>query len=91
MATRVLIIDANAFFRAGVREALLKQSGPLIGSESLDIVEHEPGQAGEEAIRYVATTSPAVVLLDLTYPFLTGLELCRKICRSSRLVPAGGE
>lgn len=74
----VMIIDNQPFFRAGVRQALSEQGSP----EILDILECEPGEDGEEAMKQVATNSPDVVLQDIGYPFLKGLELCKKISRN---------
>ncbi|MBA7485099.1 Transcriptional regulatory protein DegU [subsurface metagenome] len=67
----VVIIDKQAFFRSGVRQALSEQAGfrVLEGAPddgSLDIIEAE---------------SPDVVLLDINFPALSGLELGRKIAR----------
>jgi len=67
----VVIIDRQAFFRSGVRQALSERAGFRVlegapSDESLDIIEAE---------------SPDVVLLDINYPALSGLELGRKIAR----------
>ncbi len=67
----VVIIDKQAFFRSGVRQALSEQAGfrVLEGAPddgSLDIIEAE---------------SPDVVLLDINFPALSGLEMGRKIAR----------
>jgi two-component system response regulator DegU len=67
----VVIIDKQAFFRSGVRQALSEQAGFRVlegapNDESLDIIEAE---------------SPDAVLLDINYPALSGLELGRKIAR----------
>ena len=74
----VMIIDNQPFFRAGVRQALSQQKN----LEILEVLECEPGEDGEEAMRQVATNSPDVVLLDIGYPFLKGLDLCKKISRN---------
>jgi two-component system response regulator DegU len=67
----VVIIDKQEFFRSGVRQALTEQNGFRVlegapNDESLDIIEVE---------------SPEVVLLDINFPALNGLELGRKIAR----------
>jgi two-component system response regulator DegU len=67
----VVIIDKQEFFRSGVRQALSEQDGFRVlegapNDESLDIIEAE---------------SPEVVLLDINFPALSGLELGRKIAR----------
>ena len=74
----VMIVDNQPFFRAGVRQALSQQNT----LEILDILECEPGEDGEEAMRQVATHSPDIVLLDIAYPFLKGLDLSKKISRN---------
>jgi two-component system response regulator DegU len=67
----VVIIDRQEFFRSGVRQALSEQDGFRVlegapNDESLDIIEVE---------------APEVVLLDINFPALNGLELGRKIAR----------
>jgi two-component system response regulator DegU len=67
----VMIIDRQSFFRSGVRQALSEQVGFRVlegapNDESLDIIEDE---------------SPDVILLDINYPALSGLEMGRKISR----------
>jgi len=74
----VMVIDSQPFFRAGVKQALAQENSP----EILDVLECEPGEDGEEAMRQVATNSPDIVLLDIGFPFLKGLDLCKKISRN---------
>ncbi len=74
----VMVIDSQPFFRAGVRQALTEQGTP----EILDILECEPGEDGQEAMRQVAAHSPDIVLMDIGYPFLKGLEMCKKVSRN---------
>jgi DNA-binding NarL/FixJ family response regulator len=68
---KVLVIDEQAFFRAGVREALSKQA-------DFTVVEGNPA---DDPMSLIETHSPDVVLLgsDLTAP--SGLELGRRIAR----------
>jgi DNA-binding NarL/FixJ family response regulator len=73
-----MIADAQPFFRAGVCQALSQDSY----SESIEIIECDPGDDGSEAINQIAASSPDVVLMDIGYPFLSGLELGRKVARS---------
>jgi two-component system response regulator DegU len=73
----IMIIDSQPFFRAGVRQALAQQNTLDI----LDILECEPGDEGREAIAQITANSPDVVLLDLGYPSLRGLDLGKKIVR----------
>jgi two-component system response regulator DegU len=67
----VVIIDKQAFFRAGVRQALSAQSG-------FKVLECDPADGPLELIE---ANSPEVVLLDINFPALGGLELGRKITR----------
>jgi len=67
----VVIIDKQAFFRSGVRQALSEQSG-------FRVLESAPNDG---AMDLIETESPEVVLLDINFPALSGLELGRKISR----------
>jgi len=67
----VVIIDKQAFFRSGVRQALSEQAG-------FKVLESAPN---DESLDVIETESPDVVLLDINYPALSGLELGRKIAR----------
>jgi DNA-binding NarL/FixJ family response regulator len=73
-----MIVDSQPFFRAGVRQALSQDSN----FESMDVLECDPGDDGNEALNQIAAYSPDIVLLDLGYPFLSGLELAKKISRT---------
>jgi DNA-binding NarL/FixJ family response regulator len=73
-----MIVDSQPFFRSGVRQAL-SQGNNL---EAMDILECDPGENGNEAITQITTNSPDIVLLDIGYPFLNGLDLGKKIARS---------
>ena len=74
----MMIVDSQPFFRAGVRQALSQDSN----LETMDILECDPGEDGNEAINQIAANSPDIVLLDIGYPFLSGLELGKKIART---------
>jgi len=74
----IMIVDSQPFFRAGVRQALSQDSN----LETMDIFECDPGEDGGEAINQIAVNSPDIVLLDIGYPFLSGLELGKKIART---------
>ena len=67
----VLIIDKQGFFRAGVCHALSKQS-------DFKILDCEPS---EESLELIEVNSPDVVLLDIDFPNLSGLELSKRIAR----------
>ena len=74
----LMIVDSQPFFRSGVRQAL-SQGNNL---EAMDILECDPGEDGNEAITQITANSPDIVLLDIGYPFLNGLEMGKKIARS---------
>ena len=65
----VMVIDKQALFRAGVRQALALQS-------DLEVLDGDPD---ENAMSLIETKTPDVVLLDIDYPSLNGLGLGRKI------------
>jgi DNA-binding NarL/FixJ family response regulator len=67
----VLIVDKQSFFRAGVRQAL----SPQPDFELLDCA------PAEELVGLIEANLPGVVLLDIDFPSLGGLELCRRIVR----------
>jgi two-component system response regulator DegU len=67
----VIIVDKQSFFRAGVRQALSAQL-------DLKLLDCAPS---EDLLGLVETDSVNVVLLDIDFPSLSGLELCRKIVR----------
>ena len=74
----LMIVDSQPFFRAGVRQAL-SQGNNL---DIMEILECDPGEDGNNAITQITANSPDIVLLDIGYPFLNGLELGKKIARS---------
>ena len=67
----IVIIDKQAFFRSGVRQALSEQAG-------FRVLEGAPN---DEALDIIEAETPEIVLLDINYPALSGLELGRKIAR----------
>ncbi len=76
---KVMIIDEWAFFRAGVRQLLSKQS-------DFEILDCAPNHT---TLGLIESNSPDVVLLDIDFPTLSGLELGRKIARrhpSTRII-----
>jgi two-component system response regulator DegU len=67
----VMIVDKQVFFRAGVRQALSQEN-------DLELFDHDPSQ---DLIELIEASSPNVLLMDIDYPSLNGLELCREIVR----------
>jgi DNA-binding NarL/FixJ family response regulator len=62
----VVISDDHALFREGLRKLLEAEPGVRIVGEAVD---------GEETIRVVGELNPHVLLLDLSLPKLSGLEV----------------
>ncbi len=70
MAIRVFIVDDQSLFREGLRTLLSAQRDfEVIGEAS----------NGEEALRFIASTRPHVVLMDLRMPVLDGVQATRRI------------
>jgi two-component system response regulator DegU len=67
----VMIVDKLAFFRAGLREVLGEQT-------EFEVIDCHPD---EDILEIIETKTPDVLLLDVDYPSLSGLELSRKILR----------
>jgi DNA-binding NarL/FixJ family response regulator len=70
MEATILIVDDYAQLRALVREIVNKASDLHIVGEAPD---------GAEAMRLVQALRPAIVLLDLTMPVISGLEVLQWI------------
>lgn len=68
---KVMIIDEQPFFRAGVRQALSQQF-------DLELLDCDPSQ---DPLRLIDTNLPDVALLGSDLAALSGLELGRKIAR----------
>mgnify|MGYP001096394343 CR=1 FL=1 len=69
----IVVADRQALFRAGVREALSSQ-------RDIEVTECEPNG---EVITFIKASSPNMVLLDIDFPSLSGLDLARQIGRHS--------
>ena len=71
---RVLVVDDHALVRSGLRL--------LLDAEADITVENEAGSA-EEAVRMARMDKPDVVLLDITMPGRSGLEVMAEIKRAA--------
>ena len=71
---RVLVVDDHALVRSGLRR--------LLDAEADITVENEAG-SGEEAVRMARMDKPDVVLLDITMPGRSGLEVAGEIKRAA--------
>ena len=75
----VTIVDKQAFFRIGVRHILSQQP-------DLEIADTSPNQ---DKMALIEANPPDVLLLDIDYPSLKGLDLARKItqcCPTTRVI-----
>lgn len=70
---RVLVADDDPSIRHAVRLKLTKAG--------LDVV---PACDGEEALRLALESEPALLIVDVSMPFLTGYELCRELRKDAR-------
>lgn len=70
--TKVMIIDEQAFFRAGVRQALSNQDG-------IEVMECDPNH---DTLGIIEANLPDVVLLGSDLATHSGLELGRRIARN---------
>jgi two-component system, NarL family, invasion response regulator UvrY len=75
--TRILIVDDHTVVRQGVRRLLAELP-------DLELVE---ATSGEEALDQVRATRFQLVILDLNLPNLGGLELLRRLVKTSPRLP----
>ena len=69
MAVRVMIIDKQPLFRAGVRQALAEQP-------DFEIIEANPG---DNLTSIIEESLPDTILLDIEFPSLNGLKVGRNL------------
>jgi len=67
---RVLLVDDHDIARRGIRSVLSSDSNLDLISEAAD---------GEEAVKQAGTLRPAIILLDITLPGISGIQAARKI------------
>ena len=70
METTILIVDDHAQFRALMRQIVAEASALHVVGEAAD---------GAEAMQLIQALRPAIVLLDLVMPQVSGLEVLRWI------------
>ncbi|NJD05193.1 MAG: response regulator transcription factor [Methylococcaceae bacterium] len=71
--TRVLIADDHTMFRQGLRRLLLDAADLEVGGEAA---------SGSETLEFTRSGGIDVVLLDISFPDLSGLEILRKLKES---------
>lgn len=67
---RVVVADDHAVVREGIRHVLERDDGLNVVGEASD---------GDEALRLAAEVSPDVMILDVTMPTRTGIEVTREL------------
>ena len=70
MNIRILLADDHAVLRDGMRNLLEQEKDLEVVGEAND---------GEEAVKLVTELKPAVVLMDIVMPKLSGIEATRQI------------
>ncbi len=71
--SRILVVDDHAIVRSGVRRLLA----------DLRDLELQEAASGEEALEQIRDSAFDLVILDLNLPGLGGLELLRRLLKSS--------
>lgn len=74
---RVFLVDSHVFYREGVRMVLSREGDIQVIGEASD---------GEEALSYIKSLLPEVVVLDSELPSLDSLPLTRQIRRYSPMI-----
>jgi DNA-binding NarL/FixJ family response regulator len=71
---RVLLVDDHEVARRGIRSVLSSDANLDVVCEAAD---------GEEAVRKAEELNPAIVLLDITLPGISGIQAARQIKAAS--------
>jgi len=71
---RVFLVDDHSLFREGIRAMLTFHDDIEVVGEASD---------GMEAVDKIKGLTPDVVLLDIAMPNMNGLEVCRRIIKTS--------
>ena len=73
MSLGILVVDDEKLIRWSVGERLQRDGYEVLSAES-----------GEQALDFVAASSPDVMLLDVKLPGIDGLSVCRKLREQAR-------
>jgi DNA-binding NarL/FixJ family response regulator len=68
--TSVLIVDDHPLFRQGLRQLIVSDSRFELVGEAGD---------GTEALQFIVARKPAIAVLDVNLPGISGLEIARRI------------
>lgn len=74
---RLLVVDDHAIVRSGIRRLLGER-------EDIEVIE---AASGEEAMSITAGNAVDLIVLDLNLPGLGGLELLRRLARTTPKIP----
>ena len=69
-AIRVLLVDDHEVARRGIRSVLARDANLDVIAETAD---------GEEAVKKAGELHPAVILLDISLPGISGIQAARRI------------
>jgi len=69
-AIRVLLVDDHEIARRGIRSVLARDANLDVIAETAD---------GEEAVKKAGELHPAVILLDISVPVISGIQAARRI------------
>ena len=72
---RVLIADDHPIVRSGLRNEILKHSDMRVIGEAVN---------GQEALRLVQTHRPAVLILDIRLPDISGIKVIKRLKEQAR-------
>jgi DNA-binding NarL/FixJ family response regulator len=73
MSIRILIVDDHSVVRKGLLNLLEDESDVQIVGEASD---------GDEALQMIPDTHPDVLLLDISMPRMSGIEVAREVTRA---------
>jgi DNA-binding NarL/FixJ family response regulator len=78
MAIRILIVDDSAIFRESLRAMLDAHDGWEVCGEAVD---------GSEAIRKNRALTPNLIVMDMSMPYMTGIEAACEILKEFPKAP----
>ncbi len=73
MPTRVLLADDHALIRQGLKTLLERQGFQVVGEAS----------DGQETLLSAERTQPDVAIVDISMPYMNGLEAARELKKSA--------